>query len=64
LKTKIIGQGKFMLKLMPRRIRILLGVLHIPILAINFMFASKMENVGVKAMFEKNIYRMVQEQWY
>jgi len=53
-----------MLKLMPRRIRILLGVLHIPILAINFMFASKMENVGVKAMFEKNIYRMVQEQWY
>jgi hypothetical protein len=38
-----------------------LGTLHvhIQILAINFIYVSKMDNAGVKIMFEKETFRMV-----
>jgi hypothetical protein len=45
---------------MDGRIRTLPGVLHIPILARNLIFVSKMDDKGVKTMFEKESCRMVQ----
>jgi hypothetical protein len=44
---------------MDGRIRTLPGVLHIPRLARNLIFVSKMDNAGVKTMFEKETCRMV-----
>jgi hypothetical protein len=44
---------------MDGRIRTLLGVLHILGLARNLIYVSKMDDVGVKTMFEKETYRMV-----
>jgi len=58
-KTRIIGQGKFKLRLICGRIRTLLGVLHIPGLAINLIFVRKMDDAGVKTIFEKETCRMV-----
>jgi hypothetical protein len=46
--TKIIGQGKFKLRLIDGRIRTLHVVLHIPGLAINFSYVRKMDNARVK----------------
>jgi hypothetical protein len=46
--TKIIGRGKFNLKLIYGRIRTLLGVLHIPRLAKILIYVIKMDDVGVK----------------
>jgi hypothetical protein len=60
LTTRIIGRVKFKLSLIDGRIRTLLGVLHIPGLAINLIFVIKMDNAGVKTIFEKETYRMVQ----
>ena len=57
--TKIIGQGKFKLRLIDGRIRILISVMHIPRLARNFIYVIKMDDVGVKTIFEKETYRMV-----
>jgi hypothetical protein len=51
--TRIIGQGKFKLRLIDGRIRTLPGVMHIPGLAKNLIYVRKMENVGVKTIFEK-----------
>lgn len=41
------------------KIKTLPSALHIPRLARNFLFVSKMSDTSVKAMFEKDTYRMV-----
>ena len=40
-------------------LKTLLGVLHIPALAKNMIFLSKMDDAGVKTMFEKDTCKMV-----
>jgi hypothetical protein len=57
--TKIIGRGKVKLRLIDGRIRTLPGVLHIPGLARNLIYVSKMDDAGVKTIFEKETCRMV-----
>jgi hypothetical protein len=57
--TKIIGRGKFKLRLIYGRIRTLPGVLHIPGLAKILISVSKMDDAGVKTIFEKETCRMV-----
>jgi hypothetical protein len=47
------------LRLIDERIRTLPGVLHIPGMAKNLIFVSKMEDAGVKTIFEKGTCRMV-----
>jgi hypothetical protein len=47
------------LRLIDGRIRKLLGVLHIRDLARNLIYVSKMDDAGVKTIFEKEISRMV-----
>jgi hypothetical protein len=59
LKTKIIGRGKVKLRLIYERIRTLPGVLHIPGLARNLISVRKMDDAGVKTVFEKETCRMV-----
>jgi hypothetical protein len=44
---------------MDGRIRTLSSVIHIPGLARNLIYVSKMEDAGVKTMFEKETYEMV-----
>jgi hypothetical protein len=60
LTTRIIGRGKFKLRLIYGRIRTLPGVLHIPGLARNLISVRKMDDVGVKTIFENETCRMVQ----
>ena len=48
------------MRLINGRIRTLSGVLHIPGMAINLISISKMEDAGVKTIFEKGTCRMVQ----
>jgi hypothetical protein len=57
--TIIIGRGKFKLWLIDGRIRTLHGVLHILGLAKNLISVRKMDDAGVKPIFEKEICRMV-----
>jgi hypothetical protein len=57
--TKIVRRGKVKLKLMDGRIRTLLDVLHIPGLDRNLISISKMDDVGVKTMFEKETCSLV-----
>jgi hypothetical protein len=57
--TRIIGRGKVKLRLIDGRIRTLLSVLHIPVLAINLIYVRKMDDIGVKTIFEKETYMMV-----
>jgi hypothetical protein len=57
--TRIIGRGKVKLRLIDGRIRTLPGVFHIPCLARNLIFVRKMDDVGVKTIFEKETCRMV-----
>jgi hypothetical protein len=57
--TKIIGRGKFKLMLIDGRIKKLFGVMHIPGLARNLISVRKMEDTGVKTLFEKETCRMV-----
>jgi hypothetical protein len=57
--TRITSRGKFKLRLIDGRIRTLPGVLHIPRLAINLIYVRKMDDAGVKTIFEKETYRMV-----
>jgi hypothetical protein len=47
------------LRLIDGRIRTLPGVLHIPGLAINLISVSRMDDAGVKTIFEKETSRMV-----
>eukprot|EP00253_Pinus_taeda_P005611 PITA_05611 len=58
-KARIIGHGKVKLKLQGGRVRTLLGVLHIPALARNLNYVSKLDDVGVKTVFEKDTCKMV-----
>jgi hypothetical protein len=57
--TRIIGRGRVKLRLIDGRIRTLPGVIHIPGMARNLIYVSKMEDVGVKTIFEKRTCRMV-----
>jgi hypothetical protein len=57
--TRIIGRGRVKLRLIYGRIRTFPGVLHIPGIARNLIFVSKMEDVGVKTIFERGTCRMV-----
>jgi hypothetical protein len=57
--TRIIGKGRVKLRFIDGRIRTLPGVLHIPGMARNLIYVSKMEDVGVKTIFEKGTCRMV-----
>eukprot|EP00253_Pinus_taeda_P030900 PITA_30900 len=59
LKARIVGRGKVKLKLQGGRVRTLLGVLHIPTLARNLIFVSKLDDAGVKTMFKKDTCKMV-----
>ena len=47
------------MNLIDGRIRTLPGVLHIPGLAKNLISVRKMDDAGVKTIFEKETYRMV-----
>ena len=58
-KAKIIGRGKVKMTLQGERIRTLPGVLHIPALARNLISVSKMDDAGVKTVFEKDSCKMV-----
>jgi len=58
-KVRIIGHGKVKLKLQGGRVRTLPGVLHIHTLAKNLISVSKLDDAGVKTMFEKDTCKMV-----
>eukprot|EP00253_Pinus_taeda_P029979 PITA_29979 len=58
-KARVIGHGKVKLKLQGGRVRTLLGVLHIPALARNLISVSKLDDAGVKTVFEKDTSKMV-----
>jgi hypothetical protein len=60
--TKIMGRGKFKLNLLYGRIITLPSILHILGFSINLIFVRKMDDVGVKIVFEKETYRMVQRE--
>eukprot|EP00253_Pinus_taeda_P034858 PITA_34858 len=60
-KAKIIGRGKVKLKLQGGRVRTLPRVLHIPALARNRISISKLDDAGVKTVFEKDTCKMVRE---
>ena len=60
-KARIIGHEKVKLKLQGGRVRTLSGVLHIPALARNLISISKLDDAGVKTVFEKDTCKMVQE---
>ena len=59
-KARIIGHRKVKLKLQGGRVRTLPGVLHIPVLARNLISVSKLDDAGVKIVFEKDTCKMVQ----
>ena len=56
---KITGRGRVKLLLNDGMIKTLPGVLHIPYLARNLIFVSKMVDAGVKIVFEKDRCKMV-----
>jgi len=58
-KARIIGRGKVKLKLQGGRVRTLPSVLHIPTLARNLISVSKLDDAGVKRVFEKDTFKMV-----
>eukprot|EP00253_Pinus_taeda_P036250 PITA_36250 len=58
-KARIIGHGKVKLKLQGGRVRTLPGVLHIPALASNLISVRKLDDAGVKTVFEKDTCNMV-----
>ena len=58
-QARIIGRGKVKFKLQGGRARTLSSVLHIPALAENLISISKLDDVGVKTMFEKDTCKMV-----
>ena len=57
--TKIIGHGIVKLLLNYGRIKTLLGVFHIPGLAINLISVIKMVDADVKNVFKKDRCKMV-----
>eukprot|EP00253_Pinus_taeda_P028713 PITA_28713 len=58
-KDRIIGHRKVKLKLQDRRVKTLPGVLHIPALARNLISLNKLDDAGVKVVFERDTYKMV-----
>jgi hypothetical protein len=54
--TRIIGRGKVKLRFIDGRIRTLPGVHHIPRLVRNLIYVRKMDDTGVKTIFEKETY--------
>eukprot|EP00253_Pinus_taeda_P025583 PITA_25583 len=58
-KARIVGRGKLKLKFQGGRVRTPPGVLHIPALARNLISGSKLDDVGVKMVFEKDTCKMV-----
>ena len=58
-KARIIGCGKVNFKLQSGRVRMLPSVIHIPALARNFIFVSKLDDVDIKTMFQKDNCKMV-----
>eukprot|EP00253_Pinus_taeda_P018185 PITA_18185 len=58
-KARIIGRRKVKLNLQAGRVRTLSGVMHIPVLARNLISVSKLDDAGVKTMFEKDTSKMV-----
>eukprot|EP00253_Pinus_taeda_P028573 PITA_28573 len=58
-KARIIVREKVKLKLQGGRVRTLSGVLHIPALARNMISVSKLDDAGVKTVFEKDTCKMV-----
>eukprot|EP00253_Pinus_taeda_P018964 PITA_18964 len=60
VKARIFGRGKVKLKLQVGRVRTLPDVLHIPTLSINLISVSKLDDAGVKTVFEKDTCKMVQ----
>eukprot|EP00253_Pinus_taeda_P034309 PITA_34309 len=58
-KARIIGHGKIKLKLQGGRVRTVSGVLHIPALARNLISVSKLDDAGVKTVFEKDTCKLV-----
>eukprot|EP00253_Pinus_taeda_P021072 PITA_21072 len=58
-KARIIGPGKVKLKLQGGRVRTLMGVLHIPALPRNLISVSKLDDAGVKIVFEKDTCKIV-----
>jgi hypothetical protein len=58
--TRTTGRGKFNLRIIDGRIRKIPGVSHIPGLAKILIFVRKMDDAGVKKIFEKETYKMVQ----
>eukprot|EP00253_Pinus_taeda_P031108 PITA_31108 len=58
-KARIVGCGKVKLKLQGGRVRTLLGVLHIPALAKNLISVSKLDDKGVKIVFDTDTCKMV-----
>jgi len=58
-KARIFGCGKVKLKLQGGRVRTLMSVLHIPTLARNLIYVSKLDDAGVKIVFEKDTCKMV-----
>eukprot|EP00253_Pinus_taeda_P001966 PITA_01966 len=58
-KARTIGHGKLKLKLQGGRVRTLLGFLDIPALAKNLIYVSKLDDAGVKTVFEKDTCKMV-----
>jgi hypothetical protein len=58
-KKKIVGRGRVRLILHDGRSRTLPGVLHIPGLARNLIYFSKMSDAGVHTLFQKDSCKMV-----
>eukprot|EP00253_Pinus_taeda_P031125 PITA_31125 len=58
-KSRIVGRRKVKLKLQGGRVRTLPGVLHIPTLSRNMISVSKLDDLGVKIVFEKDTCKMV-----
>eukprot|EP00253_Pinus_taeda_P036102 PITA_36102 len=59
-KARYIGCGKVNLNLEGGRVRTLSCVLHIPALGRNLIFVSKLDDAGVRIVFEKDTYKMIQ----
>eukprot|EP00253_Pinus_taeda_P023987 PITA_23987 len=58
-RAKIVGCRKVKLNLQGRIVRTLPGVLHIPALARNLISISKLDDAGVKIVFEKDTCKMI-----
>jgi len=58
-KARIIGRRKVKLIFQGGRVRTLLSIFHIPALARNLISIRKLDDAGVKIVFEKDTRKMV-----